>query len=165
MNQTSMGTRWHCESQPRKQAILSGSILQRAMLLPEEQTRGRLSGIHRCSQGQDLAGKEFQADRIVCHREGAAVSPRHLERPHGRARVEPQSVPMAPSSPASMQPPARQPRSPASPWASPFTGSMATPLPSTVSWKRIFTLFIVCSFSSFNINSTQAGLFDVLFPT
>lgn len=108
MNQTSMGTRWHCESTEKANNFVrehpgEGDAPARRTDtgLALRDTQG--------SQGQDLVGKEFQADRIVCHKEGAGVSLRPSERPHGRARVEPQSVPMAPSSPASMQPPARQP--------------------------------------------------------
>lgn len=121
-------------------------------------------GIHGRSQGQDSAGKEFQADRIVCHRQEAPASPRCLERLHSRARVEPSQCrwPHPPRQACSRLPINLE--SPASPWS----GSPAPWqrfLPSTMSRKRFFTLFIVCSSSNFNINSTQAGLFDVLFPT
>lgn len=117
------------------------------MLLPEEQTRVGSQG-YRCSQGQDLAGK--------------GIPGRQNSVPQGRGSSEPETLGEAPTvellpewSPSQCQwpppPPCHaaacpgQPRSPASPLSQPLHRLHGTPLPSTVSWKRIFTLFIVCS--------------------
>ena len=132
-----------------------------------------------------MAGKELQAERTVCHRQEAPVGPRHLERWHsggagGSPRqcrgphppistaASPQPTPLAAQCVGGSPRQCLGPHPPDSAAASPRPTPPAPrqhSLPSTVSQKRVFTLFIVCSSSNFNINSTWAGLFDVLFPT
>ena len=147
-----MGTQWHCKSQPRKPTMLSGSILERAMLQQKKNTGSALreyTGDHRARTWRERNSRQ---------REQCATDKRHQwARDTWRGGTvggggEPQAVLRAPS-------PRQCSRLPRPTLPAPRQHS----LPSTVSQKRVFTLFIVCSSSNFNINSTWAGLFDVCF--
>lgn len=171
-----MGTRWHCRSQPRKPTMLSGSIPERVVLQQKNRdwvgSQG-YTGVHRARTRQErnsrqreqcATDKRHQRAQTLgeaAQWSGAGGSPSQRSRlPAARStggtvgEGEPQAVLRAPSpvsAAASLRPTPLAPRQHS--------------LPSTVSRKRVFTLFIVCSSSNFNINSTWAGLFDVLFPT
>ena len=71
MNQINMGTQWHCRSQPRKPTMLSGSILERAMLQQKKNTGSALreyTGDHRARTWRERNSRQ---------REQCATDKRH----------------------------------------------------------------------------------------